>query len=208
MRRALRLLAAACVAVGLALLGYVGYLIWDPGAAGEQHKLAAELHRQWDQHPPAGREYHPVALVAGQPFALLRIPALGRNWRFAVVQGTSLAQLADGPGHVPGTQLPGEPGNFAVAGHDITAGNPFLHLASLRAGDQVYVTTVNGTYQYRVISERVVPYTDVAVLDPVPGHPGTHARQEYITLITCTPVTLDFTPWRVIVTGTLVSSPG
>jgi LPXTG-site transpeptidase (sortase) family protein len=91
--------------------------------------------------------------------------------------------------------------------HDITAGNPFLHLASLRSGGAIYVTTANGTYRYSVSSESVVRYTDVAVLDPVPGHPGQHARRQSITLITCTPVTLNFTPWRVIVTGTLVSGP-
>jgi sortase A len=208
MRRALRLFAVACVAVGLSLLGYTAYQVWDPGAAREQSMLARQLQRQWARHPAAaGAPAVAIRLVLGEPFAFIRIPAFGPRWRFAVVQGASLTQLADGPGHVPGTQLPGEPGNFAVAAHDITAGNPFLHLASLRAGDRVYVTTVNGTYQYSVISERVVPYTDVAVLDPVPGRPGQRARARFITLITCTPVTLAFTPWRVIVTGTLVSAP-
>lgn len=207
MRRALRLFAATCVAVGLILLGRTAYQVWDPGAAAQQHRLAAGLQHQWHQHPSAGHRYRPITLVTGQPFAFLRIPAFGPNWRFAVVEGTSLAQLAAGPGHVPGTQLPGEPGNFAVAAHDITAGNPFLHLASLRQGAVIYVTTVNGTYRYRVTSESVVPYTDVAVLAPVPGHPGLRGRQQFITLITCTPVTLDFTPWRVIVAGTLLSGP-
>ena len=145
----------------------------------------------------------PIELVTGRPFALLRIPAFGAQWRFAVVEGTTLAQLAEGPGHVPGTQLPGEPGNFAVAAHDITAGNPFLHLGSLRKGDGIAVTTVNGTYQYRVLSERVVRYTDVGVLDPVPDEPGQQPVRQFITLLTCTPVTLAFTPWRIVVTGVL-----
>ena len=206
--RYLSLLAITCIAAGLSLLTWTAYQVWDPGAAREQGKLATQLQRQWrQQSTAAAHTYQPIALVTGKPFAFLRIPALGRHWRFAIVEGASLAQLSDGPGHVPGTQLPGKPGNFAVAAHDITAGNPFLHLASLRSGDAIYVTTVNGTYRYSVSSESVVRYTDVAVLDPVPGHPGQHARHQSITLITCTPVTLNFTPWRVIVTGTLVSAP-
>jgi LPXTG-site transpeptidase (sortase) family protein len=208
MRRRIRLVAIACVAVGVSLLGYTAYQIWDPGAAREQSMLSRQLRRQWAKHPAAAASAPiPIRPVLGAPFAYIRIPALGPRWRFAVVEGSSLAQLAEGPGHVPGTQLPGDPGNFAVAGHDITAGSPFRHLASLRAGDRIYVTTVNGTYQYTVSSEHVVSYTDVAVLDPVPGHPGQRTQTQFITLISCTPVTLAFTPWRVIVTGTLLSGP-
>ena len=203
----LRLLAVACIVAGLSLLLATAYQIWDPGAARAQRRLATELEHQWRRHPGTGHGYRPIALVTGQPFAFLRIPAFGPHWRFAVVEGTSLAQLALGPGHVQGTQLPGEPGNFAVAAHDITAGNPFLHLASLRRGDGIDVTTVNGTYTYRVFSEAVVRYTDVAVLDPVPGHPGQRAAGQFVTLISCTPVTLAFTPWRVVVTGALAGSP-
>jgi LPXTG-site transpeptidase (sortase) family protein len=206
-RGRLRLLAVGCVATGLSLILTVAYRIWDPGAAHVQQGLATQLNHQWHQHSAATHTVQPIRLVTGKPFAFLRIPALGAKWRFAVVEGSDLAQLSLGPGHVPGTQLPGEPGNFAIAAHDITAGNPFLHLANVRPGASIYVTTVNGTYKYRVLSESVVRYTDVGVLDPVPGHPGQRATGQFITLISCTPVTLAFTPWRVVVAGTLVGSP-
>jgi sortase A len=230
-RRVLLPAAALSIAAGLGLLGYTGYQVWDPGARQAQNQLIERLHEQWARQPAAARgtvpgrtvpgrtvpgptapggnaaggtpATRPIALVTGQPFAVLRIPAFGAQWRFAVVEGTTLAQLAEGPGHVPGTQLPGEPGNFAVAAHDITAGNPFLHLGSLRKGDAITVTTVNGTYQYQVLTRHVVRYTDVGVLDPVPGKPGQRPVWQFITLITCTPVTLAFTPWRIIVTGIL-----
>jgi sortase A len=218
-RRAALPAAAVSVAAGLGLFGYTGYQVWDPGARQAQNQLIGRLQWQWAQHPAAGRAsagaaggsgatrgpaaVRPIVLVTGQPFAVLRIPAFGAQWRFAVVEGTTLAQLAEGPGHVPGTQLPGEPGNFAVAAHDITAGNAFLHLGRLREGDRISVTTVNGTYQYRVLTERVVRYTDVGVLDPVPGKPGQRPVRQFITLLTCTPVTLAFTPWRIVVTGVL-----
>jgi sortase A len=145
-------------------------------------------------------------LVTGQPFALMRIPAFGPQWKFAVVQGTSLRQLALGPGHVPGTELPGQHGNFVVAAHDVTAGNPFLHLRSLHSPDRVYVTTRTHVYEYVVQSKRKVRYTNVGVELPVPGHLGRAPGRALITLITCTPVTLDFTPWRIVVTAHLVKT--
>jgi sortase A len=107
---------------------------------------------------------------------MLRIPALGRDWKFAVVEGATLTQLSAGPGHVTGTQPPGQPGNFAVAAHDITAGNPFLHLKSLRPGDSIYVTTQYETYKYVVTGEKVVRYTEVSVLAPVPGEARRNGR--------------------------------
>ena len=143
--------------------------------------------------------------VTGQPFALIRVPAFGRSWQFAIVEGTALSQLALGPGHVRGTGLPGQPGNFVVAAHDVTAGNPFLHLRALRYPDKVYVYTRSRVYEYEVRSERITRYTNVGVEYPVPGHPGVAPHRSLITLITCTPVTLEFTPWRIVVTGELIS---
>ena len=141
--------------------------------------------------------------VTGKPFAMIRIPAFGRHWQFAIVEGTALSQLALGPGHVRGTALPGQRGNFVVAAHDVTAGNPFLHLRTLRNPDKIYAYTRSRVYEYVVHSERVVRYTDTRVEAPVPGHPGAAPRRARITLITCTPVTLAFTPWRIVVTGDL-----
>ena len=206
-RRALVILATALIASGLVVAGIAAYKVVDPQAPAREQALQQQLVTGWQAAPRPPASSPPVVQVrTGQPFALLRIPALGRNWKFAVVEGASLAQLSTGPGHVTGTQLPGQAGNFAVAAHDITAGNPFLHLKSLTAGDAVYVTTRHATYTYLVTGEKVVRYTQVSVLAPVPGSPGKPATSARITLITCTPVTLAFTPWRVIVTGVLVST--
>jgi LPXTG-site transpeptidase (sortase) family protein len=140
----------------------------------------------------------------GQPFAMIRVPAFGKDWKFAIVQGTSLQQLTLGPGHVPGTGLPGERGNFVVAAHDITAGNPFMHLRNLHKPDKVLIYSRDHVYTYRVQTNKVVRYTKVSVMYPVPGQPRQAPTQGRITLITCTPVTLNFTPWRIVVTGELV----
>jgi sortase A len=206
-RRLIKALIAATLATGVSLLLYTAYLVWDPGAAERQHQLATQLENSWRK--PLRHDHVMTAqprLITGKPFAFIQIPRFGPHWRFTIVEGTSLAQLATGPGHVPGTQLPGQRGNFAVAAHDITAGNPFLHLRDLRPGDHVIVTTRFGVFRYQVTGEHVVRYTDTAVLAAVPGHPGERPRRPTITLITCTPVTLAFTPYRIVVTGTEVSA--
>lgn len=203
--RAARLLLTACLLAGLSLIGYTTYRIWDPFAGQRQHQETVRLRQEWQRSRP-GPAGHDLHLVMGKPFAFIQIPRFGPQWRFTIVEGSSLAQLATGPGHVNGTQLPGQLGNFAVAAHDITAGNPFLHLRSLQRGDAVIITTKYAVYRYQVAGRKVVRYTDSAVLDPVPGHPGERPHIQMITLITCTPATLEFTPYRVVVTGVLVTS--
>lgn len=211
---------------GVIITLFVAYLMWGTGlrAAQAQHQFASQLNTTWQDGtataPPGGAAtvrfrrgdaFHALSgrimLETGQPFAFMRIPAFGAQWRFTIIQGTALAQLNVSPGHVPGTQLPGQLGNFAVAGHRVTAGNPFWLLPTLRAGDLVYIDTRYHTYAYRVTGKPswVAP-TDLAVLDPVPGHPGELPTRRLITLITCDPAWTG--THRIIVTGVLVSVTG
>jgi sortase A len=200
------------VTLGAVVLLFVAYLMWGTAlrASNAQHQLSSELNQQWAQvgtsGHTAGRPAQPeqLALITGQPFAYIRIPAFGAHWRFTIIQGAALAQLNVSPGHVAGTQLPGQVGNFAVAGHRVTAGNPFWSLPSLKNGDLVYIDTKLNTYTYQVTGQRTVLPTDVAVVDPVPGHPGQHPTQRLITLITCNPAWTG--THRVIVTGKLISA--
>jgi sortase A len=195
---------------GAICLLFLGYLVWGTSLreASAQRQFSSELNQQWQQAPPRGdavfaapEQFH---LATGEPFAFITVPAFGPHWRFTLIQGTAMAQLDVSPGHVPGTQWPGQVGNFAVAGHRVTAGNPFWSLPSLRRGDLVYIQTKLSNYTYRVTGEKLVLPTDVAVLDPVPGHPGQHPVQRLITLITCDPAWTG--THRVIVTGVLVSA--
>ena len=105
---------------------------------------------------------------------------------------------------MPGTQWPGQLGNFAIAGHRVTAGNPFWSLPSLQDGDLVYIETRLNDYTYRVIGKKWVAPTDTAVLDPVPSHPRQRPTRRLITLITCDPAWTG--THRVIVTGVLVAA--
>jgi sortase A len=203
MRTVLRAFGECCLTAGAIVLLFLAYLLWGTALAtgAYQHAFATQLQQQWRIHrdgTPATTRLH---LVTGQPFAFIRIPRFGRTWRFAIVQGTGLAQLALGPGHVPGTALPGQIGNFAIAAHRVTAGNPFYHLNELQVGDKVMITTAASRYTYQVTNTELVLPGDTAVLDPVPGHPHQRPREAMITLITCDP------PWtgthRIIVFGSL-----
>jgi sortase A len=143
-------------------------------------------------------------------FAVVRIPTLGLV--FPVAEGVDkYAVLNHGYiGHYPGTAMPGQPGNFAIAGHRTTHGEPFRHLDRINVGDAVIVEVSGWDYVYQVDS--VLPETDPSdgtVLLPEPystDHPsaqyGYRTPGSYITLTTCTP---PFTSlYRMVVWGHLV----
>jgi sortase A len=90
----------------------------------------------------------------GAPVGVLVIPRL--HLRAVVHQGVGAAVLANGPGHYPGTSLPGGAGTVAVAGHRVTHRRTFLQINELRKGDRIYFTTRRGRFTYRVVKERVV----------------------------------------------------
>jgi sortase A len=219
MRQALRVTGELFLTAGVTSLLFVGYLVWGSGvrAADAQRQFSAELGQQWKDARPAASPARGAAIDAaidmvpeqfdvatGQPFAFITIPAFGKNWRFTVIQGTALAQLNVSPGHVPGTQWPGQVGNFAVAGHRVTSGNPFWSLPSLQDGDLVDIATQLNDYTYRVTGKQLVSPADTTVLDPVPGQPDQQPSQRLITLITCDPAWTG--THRVIVTGVLVGA--
>ncbi len=86
----------------------------------------------------------------GSPVGTIQIPKI--NLAMTVVEGTDEAQLAMGPGHYPTTPLPGEAGNAAIAGHRTTYLHPFYSLDALAPGDLIFITTLQGTFLYRVAS--------------------------------------------------------
>jgi sortase A len=209
-RQVVRFTGEMLLTIGVIGALFLAYLFWGTGGRGAsaQQRPGSETNQQWSGAPVRGdavgarpEQFHPAT---GQPFAFITIPAFGPHWRFTLIQGTALAQLNVSPGHVPGTQWPGQLGNFAVAGHRVTAGNPFWSLPSLSKGDVVNIETRLNSYTYRVVGEKEVSPADTGVLDPVPGHPGQHPAQRLITLITCDPAWTG--THRVIVTGELVSA--
>ncbi|MFE9372005.1 class E sortase [Streptomyces sp. NPDC006711] len=143
-------------------------------------------------------------------YAVIRIPRIGIT--APVAQGISKAGVLDKGyvGHYPGSAQPGQAGNFALAGHRNTHGEPFRHLDKLGAGDEVVVETRDAVYTYVVDS--VLPQTsarDGGTIAAVPHSDvkpsyGYSTPGHYLTLTTCTP---EFTStYRLVVWGKLRSS--
>ena len=92
-----------------------------------------------------------------------------------------------GLGHYPGTAMPGQVGNFAVAGHRQTRGKVLDLIHTLRPGDRTHVRTAAGYYSYTVESSEVVAPTTIEVIAPDPEHPGAEPTRRLLTLTSCHP---------------------
>ncbi|CAN5227712.1 hypothetical protein BH09ACT3_BH09ACT3_03530 [soil metagenome] len=123
-------------------------------------------------------------------FAVMYVPRFGADYSRSVSEGVGSRDVLDknGIGHYPGTQMPGEVGNFAVAAHRTTHGAPFNQIATLRVGDRIYVQTEDGFYTYLFRGLEYVRPTGVGVLDPVPQSPGTTPTDRVLTLTSCNPM--------------------
>lgn len=147
----------------------------------------------------------------GEPFALMYIPRLkDRVWGTPVIQGVERPQLAAGIGHYPQTAMPDEPGNFAVAGHRATNGEPFADFERLRDGDKVVVRTSQSWIVYELKRDRIVTPNDVWVIKPQPFHHDPLPSDKIITLTTCHPrwtSTQRWIYWGVQVAATPASGP-
>lgn len=183
---------------GLAVLGWVGWQMWGTTwqAQREQATVVRSLERDWAE----GRES--VTLdpqVSGgvdtQVGALLRIPRFGADYAVPVVEGTTDDVLTLGIGHFTDSAKPGAKGNFALAGHRITRGEPLRRMPELVPGDEVVVETRTKLYVYVLDTggdDLRVDFSAGWVLGDVPTNPepgGVQPAQEpgqrLITLTTC-----------------------
>src|SRR3954468_9589426 len=87
---------------------------------------------------------------------LARIPMRSSGVSSVVVAGTDTSSLRLGPGHYPGTPLPGARGTVAIAGHRTTYGAPFRRLDKLARGDRIELKMPYGTFTYAVDRRRIV----------------------------------------------------
>jgi len=196
------------ITAGLVLLLFVAYqLVWTNYEAHRaQSGVADQIRDDWQRPPASPSPGEPTAdpeVELGEGFAFMRIPRLGKKYSVPVVEGVSLGALARGIGHYPRTVMPGEVGNFAVAGHRATHGEPFAYLDKVGKGDAVIVETSTEWFVYRIDRTKIVEPTDVWVIDPVPGHPDAEPTKQLITLTTCNPRWAS--TQRLILFGHLVS---
>jgi sortase A len=190
LRIATRTLGELMITAGLVLLLFCVYqLVWtNVEAHRQQSKVSDSIRQLWQRQQGIGGSAVTVRpFREGEGFAFLHVPAMGRRFTVPVVQGVSLPDLTRGVGHYPKTALPGRVGNFAVAGHRATNGEPFAHLDKVHRGDAVVVETRSTWFTYVVDRVRIVRPTDVWVIDPVPGRTGVTPTRRLLTLTTCNP---------------------
>jgi sortase A len=145
-RFALRGVGQTLITLGLVVLLFVVYEVWITNIAADRnnHRNIAALHKEVDTVlglPGDANSTIPV----GKSLGVLYMPRLGRDYAEAIVQGSTVpddSQLEQGTAHYGNTQLPGQKGNFAVAGHRVGKGEPFLNIDKLRSGDAVVVEAI------------------------------------------------------------------
>lgn len=211
--RAALLVGAALILAGLTLLGYVGWQLWGTTwvAHREQREITTSVQHQWREPAVDRRKLQPARTVKGGVSALLRIPRFGKKYVVPVLEGTDEKVLSKGYGHFAKSADPGEVGNYALAAHRVTHGEPLRRMPDLRPGDEVVIDTVDSTFTYELDTdprELVIPFTGTWVLKPLPANPdgGPQPRQtpgqRLITLTTC--AELFHTDDRMVAFGHLV----
>jgi sortase A len=201
-------------ATGLAILGYIAweYVGTNVVAHHRQAEQIAELRRTW--HEPGGADAESGGIPLGAASALVRIPRFGDDYVMPVVEGTGDSALAEGIGHFTSSAGPGQRGNYALAAHRITHGQPFAELPTLRVGDVVLVETRTRVYTYVIDTDPndlIVDDTASWVIDPTPQNPQANGVEpdsigsdRILTLTTC--AELFHTDDRMVAFGHLVSS--
>jgi sortase A len=173
------------ITAGLVLMLFCAYLLWGTGAYTKSQQLLLQRELAADKAEEERGRLDRIEL--GKAVAMLRIPRLGDDYRYAVVEGVDAEHLKKGPGHYPHTAMPGQIGNFVVSGHRTTYAAPFKEIDELERGDEIVVDAREARYTYRVTSQDIVDPTEVDVLAPVPGKPDIRPIRAYITLSTCHP---------------------
>lgn len=175
------------LALGVVLLGYVGYTFLDAELfqAYENWRLNQAVEKSsrssavaQPQALPASSspsdEAHRTPVVPGSVLGRIEISRIGIS--VIIVEGIGRRSLQRAVGHIPGTALPGEQGNVAISAHRDTFFRP---LKDIRQDDEVTLTTPNGSYRYRVDSTKVVATEDTEVLND--------SGESVLTLVTCYP---------------------
>ena len=196
------------IGAGWAAWNYIGTNIVAQQRQGE---MAVALADDWKGNREGDAATDKVR--RGDVFAVLRVPRFGDDFEVPVVSGIDDSALTSGVGWFSDSQRPGQLGNFAVAGHRITNGQPFRKFPDLRAGDLVEVETRTHVYTYELRNsgtDTIVDFTDIWVVQPVPEEARESRTQKsrarptesLLTLTTCSEI--FHTDDRSVVFGELV----
>ncbi len=210
------------IRAGVLVLLLVVYQLWGTGI----HTIEAQdnLRKEFAQEQaearaqaatPTTRVGQPTPAVdgsipvpkPGDPIGTIDIPRIGSN--FVMVEGVELKYLSEGPGHFPGTPLPGQAGNAAVAGHRTTYKAPFNRIDELQPGDDIFITTLQGHFTYQVLpqapSQPGGPALGHRIVKPNAIEILQYKGRNQLTLMACNPK--YYATQRIVVEAKLVGNP-
>lgn len=200
-----RVVGEVFISLGVLMLLFVTYQLWWTNVRADliAGKETNKIQDEW-----ANGERKPGAFEPGQGFAIMHIPKL--DVVAPIAEGIDKEKVLDrgmighyGEGKLKTAMPSAKQGNFSVAGHRNTHGEPFRYINKLRPGDPIVVETQDTYYTYEMTT--ALPQTspsNVSVIAPVPVGSGFRGPGRYLTLTTCTP---EFTStYRLIVWGKMV----
>jgi sortase A len=196
------ILGELLITAGVLVFLFLAWQLWfnDLVVGAQQNAAGVGLSQRWDRTTPTrapvvpdqdyGDQTVATAPANAVQFAVMYVPRFGADYARSISEGVGTAAVLDknGIGHYPGTEMPGQVGNFAVAAHRTTHGAPFNRLATLQVGDKIYVQTQDGYYTYEFRGLEYVRPTGVGVLDPVPQSPGVAPTDRLLTMTSCNPM--------------------
>ena len=186
--RLIDFLGRTMIVAGLLLLSFVAYQLWGTGIVESRSQTA--IAKQFVKPQP-------IQPQLGGLVGRITIPSIGVSKY--VVAGVRLKDLERGPGLFPGSPMPGQKGNVAIAGHRTTFGAPFSRIDELRGNERIILESKDGTFTYIVNGEpKIVLATDTAVAKT------TNPDIATITLVSCYPKWTSTK--RIVVVATLDST--
>ena len=197
-RGTVRTFGELCITAGLVLILFVVWQLWwtDIQANRDNEVLADELTQDWANQDPNELPDDPDEPVVAEPvgkneaFGIFYIPRFGDDYYRTVAEGVDLEPVLNrmGVGRYPNSAMPGEVGNFSIAGHRVTYGKPLNQIANLRPGDEIIVQTKDGFYTYTFRNFDIILPDAVEVLSPVPDAPEFKGKDRILTMTACNPM--------------------
>ncbi|WP_423721918.1 class E sortase [Arthrobacter caoxuetaonis] len=197
---AVQVLGELLITAGLVIVLFVVWELWWTNIESDRLQDAAmeelfdgfEVPPMSSEAPPPEDYGDPAVLPSpesdGTTFAAIYIPRFGPDHARPITEGIGPEVLDTlGLGHYPETGMPGEIGNFALAGHRQTHGQVLDAVDTLVPGDRIYVQTAEGYYTYVYRNSQIVLPEQVDVLAAVPTQPGAEPQERILTLTTCNP---------------------
>ncbi|WP_413332594.1 class E sortase [Brevibacterium sp. GP-SGM9] len=197
-RGTIRTFGELCITAGLVLILFVVWQLWwtDIEANRDNENLADQLTEDWANQDPNELPDDPDEPIVADPvdknsaFGIFYIPRFGDDYYRTVAEGVDLEPVLNrmGVGRYPNSAMPGEVGNFSIAGHRVTYGKPLNQIAKLRPGDEIIVQTKDGFYTYTFRNFDIILPDAVEVLSPVPGEPDYKGKDRILTMTACNPM--------------------